>query len=551
MATPILHLRRRRRLRIESASAILPTFYYTTSNPLDGTAIASGTVDPLVLTFSKDVDLQSFPSPVGSVDGPIGGVWSLSGTSIQFDPFFPWNAGQDIDLDYSAITGDGGVALTNPGALQWPVLADVFTLDAQSTNFVADGSTDPISFTFSDDVDISSFGTPVYNQTNSADAPFSTAIAGSWSVSGPVATFTPSSPWAGSRIIKFNFTTATASTGGTALAATEVRYAMAANATFSFVDAYVEDGQLSDGEVERVVFEFDAPADLASLPTPTNLGGTAVTGTWARTSLGGADMTGSVVAFTPDNPWDAGEDFTFDFSGVIREVDGVALTNPGTATFSTIVAAGSLALIADGPDTYVNRNNTQIFVAFDNPVEITSLPNPTGTGSGVIGGTWADLGGNQYLFTASAQTIEYETITLDLTSAVQTPGATASLSNPTTLTWTSRLIMTIVSSNPVEGDVATPTAISGTSTPIDITFDRPYFPDHSPFYAEIVGSSTNAGPIAGTFSQLSADTMRFTPAAPWPEGSGVELLRIEFPGIQGMDSSVMYPTTDTRGIYIT
>jgi hypothetical protein len=156
-----------------------------------------GVRSPIVLNFDRPINVATLPAPrVGPQ--PISGSWSGSGNTATFTPSSDMPAGAAILVDYGVAASTDGLAVNNPGLLNYNVAAPLtfdFAMPFPGTSFTGRSQ---LLLVFNSTPLQSSLPTviPVINI-------FGIAVmnSGTWSVVNNTAQFTPNNNWTAGTVV--------------------------------------------------------------------------------------------------------------------------------------------------------------------------------------------------------------------------------------------------------------------------------------------------------------------------------------------------------------
>jgi hypothetical protein len=369
------------------------TLAFTVPNQLVQTLVTPATgstltnADTIAVTFNQPVDVSTMPLPTNSGGTPVPGTWVSSGSTITFTPAANWVLGDNFTVDWSAVMSLYNLPVTNPGTATYNTIPAFSATAVSPTPGSYIYGTNGISVTFNRAVDVSTLPNPTSNGVT---------VAGSWSISGSTATFTPTTSWTAGETVVMDYTTAADTLGNAVVNPNTATYLVAAEL---FQTAITVEHGTTLAAYDEITVTFDQPVDITTLAAPT-VGGTAVPGNWTAS--------GNSATFRPLGSWTAGQTVTVDWSSAASPL-GVPVGNPGSTTFNTVPSM-TLSNIIVPTATPVPTDQPSFTFSFLNGIP-TSYPTVTYADGSAVAGTWSTLGASNHRFTPSATLNAADTIT--------------------------------------------------------------------------------------------------------------------------------------------
>ncbi|MEL7833718.1 Ig-like domain-containing protein [Fodinibius sp. Rm-B-1B1-1] len=308
------------------------------TNPQDGQQDVPVDIQ-LTATFSEQLDPATVTTNtfrLQSSNGPISGSVSYSGTTATYTPDNPLADGTTFTATITnGIEDLNGNALDNN--YSWNFTTEVIDQtppSVESTN-PQDGQQDvpvdiQLTATFSEQLDPATVTTNTF-RLQSSNGPISGAV----SYSGTTATFTPDNPLADGTSFTATITNGIEDFNGNALDN---------NYSWSFTTEVVDQTPPSVESTNPQDGQQDVPVNIQLSATfSEQLDPSSVNNNTFRlqssngTISGSVSYSGTTATFTPDNPLPDGTDFTATITNGIRDLNGNALDNNYSWSFTTEV----------------------------------------------------------------------------------------------------------------------------------------------------------------------------------------------------------------------
>jgi Big-like domain-containing protein/K319-like protein len=396
----------------------------TSVAPLSGaTGVAIGAT--VTATFSEAVAPASVSTTTFLLNGtsPVAGTVTLNGTTATFTPSAPLA----YATTYSAriTTGVEDLAGNNLAAdFVWsfttgpppdqtpPTVTDVTPLDG-ATNVAVSAT---VSATFSESLDPASVSTASFLLTGGAP------VAGTVTLNGTTATFTPSAPLAGNTTYIARITTAVQDLAGNNLTA-DATWSFTTGASPDLTPPTVSDvtppdaatGVLIGASVTATFSEAVAPVSVSTATF--HLDGTS-------SVAGTVDLVGSTATFTPSASLDYGTTYTATITTGVQDLAGNNLAVDFVWTFTTEAAPDitppTVTTVTPADAATGVATGTTVTATFSEPVAPGTVTDATFllTGGAPVAGT-VTVVGSTATFTPSAPLAGATTYTATITTGVQ------------------------------------------------------------------------------------------------------------------------------------
>ena len=388
----------------------------TATTPANGaTGVARSTT--VSATFSETmsdatITTASFTLTPSNGGSAVAGTISVAGALATFTPALPLAGTTQYTATLSTAVTDasgnplaGSVAWTFTTAAAPDVTAPTIIASTPGNGATGVALNTSASVTFSEPMTNATLTTSSFTLVPTAGG---AAVAGTVSVAGNTATFTPSVGLAGNTQYTATVTTAAKDAAGNALAA---------NTSWSFTTGAAPDltpptvasttptsGATGVSRSAPVTATFSEPMTNATLTTTSvtvapTVGGAAVAGT--------VTVTGNTVSFTPTGAFAGSTQFTATITTAAKDAAGNALAANYTWTFTTSAAPDVTppTIIASTPTNGATAVtlNTAPTVTFSEPMQNATLTTSTFTlvataGGAVVAGT-VTVTGNTATFT--------------------------------------------------------------------------------------------------------------------------------------------------------
>jgi O-glycosyl hydrolase len=401
------------------------------------TGVAIGAA--VTATFSQAMNASSFTASTFTLipqgGSAVAGAISVSGTVATFTPTAPLAFSTPYTATITTgVSSSAGAALaanyswifTTAAAPPPPPTVTAVTPLNTAINIALNTT---LTATFSEPMNAASFTSSTFTLIPQGGS----AVAGTYSVSGSVATFTPTAALAYSTTYTATITTGVSSSSGAALAAnyswsfTTVAAPVAPMVTA--VTPLSAATNVATGTTVTATFSeaMSASSITSSTFTLTPQGGSAVTGTYS--------VNGAVVTFTPSAALAGGTQYTALVTTGVMSSSGVALAANDSWYFTTAAAAApTVASVSPAKNATGVSINSAITATFSEQMNSATLTGSTVTlgisgGSSVSGLITYSAGTATVTFTPSAALNYGAVYTATITTGATSSGGVALASN--------------------------------------------------------------------------------------------------------------------------
>jgi hypothetical protein len=366
-------------------------------------------LDKIYVTFDQPINISTMPLPKRTdTNVNIAGTWVMNGNVAEFTPTSSWRLNLNfpaytVQVDWSAVTSVAGALVSNPGTQQWGVVL------ASLISSFTDPNNSTIATTDADLVWDFTNGTPTSNPPITYSD--SSLVPGTWLTTASQMTFTPSQSYIPGETISVDWDAVADANGHPPHNAAGGVWTLLVE-DFKYVSFATGDMDGNVRDLETVTFTFNAPVDLATLPT-----GFTTSDATPLTGLGSWSALGNTVTFTPSQNWQTTGvgPYRFDLRSV-SDVNGNAVSNGLIVPVAEEPAPFTFVSLVTGESDGDVRDLETFTVTFSSPPRQPMMMPEDSTGI-LVSGTWT-YAGNTATFTPSSPWQSYTPdFTLNLDAA--------------------------------------------------------------------------------------------------------------------------------------